>query len=133
MPIHYPIDVGMPLQASRSDLVAFQWRTNGISADFLLPTDESRLLRVSFDCQCIVRLLDEMPLSTEEEDGPNEGLVADHFAYRIEGATFARTQSSAWKKTMGPVSHYQFVTGWGCMDVLSSAEPSFTLVAREVL
>ncbi|WP_068877687.1 MULTISPECIES: hypothetical protein [unclassified Phenylobacterium] len=133
MPIHYPINASTPIQASRSDLVAFRWRSNGISADFVIPADESRLLRVSFDRQCIVRLLDEMPLSTEEDDGPNEGLVADHFAYRIEGSRFARTQSSAWKETMGPVSHYQFITGWGCMDVLSGGEPSFAVVAREVL
>lgn len=132
MPIHYPIDSGVPLAASRSDLVGFHWRANGISADFALPSDKSQVLRVSFDRQCIVRLLDEMPLSTEDDDGPNEGLVADHFAYRIEGAMFARTQSSTWKETMGPVSHYQFVTGWGCMDVLSSGEPSFTLVPCEV-
>lgn len=132
MPIHYPIDIGVSLPASRSDLVGLHWSANGISADFAFPSDKSRVLRVSFDRQCIVRLLDEMPLSTEDDDGPNEGLVADQLAYRIEGAMFARTQSSTWKEAMGPVSHYQFVTGWGCMDVISSGKPSFAVVPSGV-
>lgn len=132
MPIYYPIDIGVSLTASRSDLLGFRWSANGISADFAFPSDKSRVLRVSFDRQCIVRLLDEMPLSTEDDGGPNEGLIANHLAYRIEGAMFARAQSSTWKEAMGPVSHYQFVTGWGCMDVLSSGEPSFAVVPSGV-
>jgi hypothetical protein len=130
MPRYSPIDAGVPLRASRSDLVSFHWSTNGIVADFVLPGDEAHLLRVSFDRQCIIRILDEMPLSTEEDDTPNEGLVSEHFAYRLEGAAFARLQSSAWKKVNAPVTHYQFVTGWACLDVLTSAAPAFVLVRR---
>ena len=95
-----------------------------------MPDDDTRALRVSFDRPCIVRLLDEMPLSTEEDDTPNVGLVAENFAYRLEGARFARMQSEAWKEISGPVNHYQFLTGWGCMDVLSGSSPTFALVAR---
>ena len=130
MPKYNPIDVGVPLQASRSDLVAFKWATNGITADFILPGDDAYLLRVSFDKPCIIRLLDEMAISTEEDDTPNEGLVSEHFAYQLEGAAFASLQSRAWKIGSGPVEHYQFVTGWACMDVLTAAAPSFTLVPR---
>lgn len=124
------MDAGVPLRASSSDLVAFQWQTIGISADFSLPDDEGRLLRVSFDRPCIVRLLDEMPLSTEEDETPHEGLVPEHFAYRLDGARFARIQSETWKEVCGPVAHYQFVTGWACMDVLSGGSPTFLIVAR---
>lgn len=130
MPRYEPLDAGVPLQASRSDLVAFQWEPNGIIADFSLPDDEGHLLRVSFDRPCIVRLLDEMPLSTETDETPNEGLIDEHFAYRLEGARFARLQSEAWKEVSGPVTHYQFVTGWACMDVLSGGSPTFSIVAR---
>jgi hypothetical protein len=130
MPKYEPLDAGVSLKSSGSDLVAFQWRTNGISADFSLPHDEAHLLRVSFDRPCIVRLLDEMPLSTEEDETPSEGLVSEHFAYRLNGARFARTQSEAWREVSGPVTHYQFVTGWACMDVLSSGTPTFSIVAR---
>lgn len=130
MPKYKPLAPGVELKASHSHLIAFQWQTNGICADFSLPDDEGHLLRVTFDRPCIVRLLDEMPLSTEEDETPNEGLIAEHFAYRLEGARFARCQSEAWKEVSGPVAHYQFVTGWACMDVLSGGSPTFSIVAR---
>jgi hypothetical protein len=88
MPRYSPIDAGVPLKASLSDLASLHWSTNGIVADFVLPDDEAHLLRVSFDRQCIIRILDEMPLSTEEDDTPNEGLVSEHFAYRLEVRCF---------------------------------------------
>ena len=110
--------------------MGLRWDANGISADFIWPEDDTRVLRVSFDRQCIVRLLDEMPLSTEEDDSEASGRIPEHFAYRLEGARFARSQSETWKEVSGPLGHYQFVTGWGCMDVLSSAAPSFALIAR---
>ena len=94
------------------------------------PGEDDHLLRVTFAKACIVRLLDEMPLSTEDDDTPNEGLVSEHFAYRVEGAAFARMQPETWKSVFGPVTHYQFVTGWACMDVLSGAAPSFSIVAK---
>jgi len=129
MPKYSPINIGVPLQASRSDLVSFKWSTNGIAADFIL-SDDAHLLRVSFDRECIVRILDEMPLSTEGDDTPNEGLVSEHFAYRLEGAAFARLQSDPWKLVNAPVTHYQFVTGRACLDVLTAATPAFAVVRR---
>jgi hypothetical protein len=80
------------------------------------------------DGATIVRLLDEMPLSTEQQPTKNEGLVPRHFAYRVEGSNFAETLSKAWKEVHRPVHHYEFTTGSGCMDVLSKAEPSFEVV-----
>src|SRR5579862_8094533 len=130
MPKYSPINIGVPLRASRSDLVSFKWSTNGITADFILPDDDAHLLRVSFDKPCIIRILDEMPLSTEEDDTPNEGLVSEHFAYWLDGAAFARLQSSARKEVCAPVTHYKFVTGWACMDVLTAATPAFAVVRR---
>jgi hypothetical protein len=120
----------MPFRASRSDLVALKWDTDGIAADFILPGDDAHLLRVSFALQCIIRLVDEFPLSTEEDDSPVEGRVSENFAYRVEGAAFYRLQSNTWKEVHGPITHYQFVTGWACMDVLSAATPLFVVVQR---
>src|ERR1017187_10109814 len=101
MPRYSPIDAGVPLQASLSDLASLHWSTNGIAADFVLPDDEAHLLRVSFDRACIIRILDEMPLSTEEDDTPNEGLVTEHFAYRLQGASLARPQYRASEEKNG--------------------------------
>lgn len=131
MPRYQPIDTGFPFQASLSDLAAFQWETNGMNADFIIPNDEGRLLRVKFDSGSIIRLLDEMPLSTEDDDNPNEGLVSENFAYRVYGAAFFRMQSSTWKEINEGLAHYRFVTGWACLDVISPAQPSFELVDRK--
>ena len=87
-------------------------------------------MSIRFNEQCIVRLLDEMPLSTEDNGGANTGLVPEHFAYRVRNAVFERIQSVAWKISCGNPKHYQFVTGQGCMDVLSNAEPSFNVIPR---
>jgi hypothetical protein len=122
-----PIDPGVPLRASMSDLIAFRWQTNSIEADFIIPGDDAHLMSVRFNSPCIVRLLDEMPLSTEENGSANTGLVPEHFAYRVRNAAFESMQSIAWKETSDP-KHYQFVTGWACMDVISNAEPSFNVV-----
>lgn len=104
MPIYEAIETGVQLRAIVSDLLAFNWETNGITADFILPDDNAHALRVSFDRPCIVRLFDEMALSTEEEDTPNEGLVPNHFAYRLEGTRFSRSQSGTWKEVSRPVA-----------------------------
>ena len=127
MPNYIAIPYGYRIRASLSDLMDLKWGPNGIVADFHDPDDATHLLRVSFDRPCIIRLLDEMPLSTEE-DGPVTGLVREHLAYRVEGSGFARMQSEAWKMVFDPVTHFRFVTGWTCMDVLSVAEPVFQLV-----
>ena len=131
MPIYVPVDIEIELVASRSNLVGFTWVASGICADFVLPDDPLHLLRVAFDKQCIVRLLDEMPLSTELDDGPNEGLRPEHFAYKVEGAVFARSQSEAWKLSFGAPLHWRFMTGWTCMDVLSSGLPTFSRVIAD--
>ena len=133
MPEYIPIKTGIPIQASLSDLANLRWKADGIEADFIVPHDPQHLLRVSFDRACIVRLVDEMPLSTEHEESPNAGLVSEHFAYSVIGAVFERSQSEAWKASVGPTVHYRFVTGWACMDVLSSAIPTFELVGHSAL
>jgi hypothetical protein len=128
VPRYFPIDAGVRFDCDRSDLLAIKWTPDSLFADFVLPGAENHALRVRFNGATIVRLLDEMPLSTEQQPTKNEGLVPRHFAYRIEGSTFAETQSETWKEVCGPVRHYEFITGSGCMDVLSKAEPSFEVV-----
>ena len=127
MPRYFPIDVGVTFDCVRSDLLAIAWNGDSLSADFILPEANGQVLRVRFDGATIVRLLDEMPLSTELGT-KSEGLVSRHFAYRVEGSTFEATQSQAWKLACHPVCHYEFITGSGCMDVLSNAGPSFEVV-----
>lgn len=130
MQVYQPIDVGVSIVAVSSNLVAFQWQVNGIVADFVIPSDDAHVLRIVFDQECIVRILDEMPLSTEAGSVSSRGLVPNHFAYKVQGSAFEAAQSSSWREFNGPMTHYQFITGWACMDVLSAAEPSFSVVPR---
>jgi hypothetical protein len=127
LPKYFPIDAGVSFACDESDLLAISWKNDKLSADFILPGVDGRAFRVRFDGATIVRLLDEFPLSTEQGT-KSEGLVSRHFAYRVEEATFADTQSEAWKLSYQPVCHYRFITGWGCMDVLSKAAPIFEIV-----
>jgi hypothetical protein len=127
---YFPIDAPVSFDCDRSDLLGFDWQNT--AADFIIPDDDNHVLRVSFDSDVIVRMLDEMPLSTESDPSTWEGLVPNHFAYRVEGSTFAAVQSGVWVETRDSVQHYQFVTGWGCLDVLSVAEPAFSVIPRRL-
>ena len=127
MPRYFPIDAGVGFDCSESDILAISWTEVSLLADFVLPRIEGRALRVRFNGAAIVRLLDELALSSDN-DTKNEGTIPRHFAYRVEGSTFAAAQSEAWKMVYEPVHHFRFVTGGGCMDVLSKAEPSFEIV-----
>lgn len=126
---YLPIDAGVVFDCVGSDLLQIDWRTTRLAADFIV--DDQHVIRVRFDGSTIVRLLDEMPLSTETSSPADAvGLVAGHFAYRVEGAAFAALQSETFKAVFGPVEHYQFITGCGCMDVLAGVVPSFELLRR---
>ena len=103
-------------------MAALHWRSGTLVADFEIPQDKFSLLRVRFDKAYIVRVLDEMPLSTEE-DSPNQGSVREHFAYRVEGARFWNAQSETFKFTHKDAQHYRFVTGGNCLDVIAGAAP----------
>ncbi len=127
MPRYEPINSSVTFKVSASDLAEFNWNTNGIQATFVIPGDDQRSLTVIFDRQCIVRILDEMALSTELDGTPAEGLVPEHFAYIVHGSPFFQMQSEAWRSGWASVGHYRFITGWACLDVISSAYPRFEL------
>jgi hypothetical protein len=110
MPRYFPIDAGVSFDCDQSDLLTISWTPDSLSADFLLPSTPGRALRVRFNGATIVRLLDEMPLSTEQGT-KNEGLVSRHFAYRVEGST-SRKRS----RRLGNLSIIPFVTMSSSLD-----------------
>jgi hypothetical protein len=133
VPKYRPIDQPFAIKASFSDLIAMTWTDRGIIADFIIPGEDAQALRVHFGKTHIVRILDEMPLSTESEDTPKEGLVSDHFAYLVEGSLFWKSQSDALEAVFGKARHYRFITGWTCLDVISDMEPSISVVSRKLV
>jgi hypothetical protein len=133
MPKLIPLAVDPDIKASLSDMLDFRWAgTRSIKATFIIPDRRNDALQVLFRGNCIVRLIDDMPLSTETDDSPAEGLIKDHFAYRVEGSLFFRTQSEAFKIIYPNAAHYRFITLNTCLDVVSGAEPRFTVVKRDI-
>jgi len=132
LPKYVPLTTEPDIKASRSNMLDFHWAVSAVTATFVIPERPDAALEVSFADRCIVGIVDEMPLSTDVDDSPNEGLVPDHFAYRVEGALFFRVQSEAFKGTVkvadGSCKHYRFITGWTCLDVVTGAEPRLTVV-----
>ncbi|WP_430446602.1 hypothetical protein [Sphingorhabdus contaminans] len=122
--------------ADCADLLSFDWRTS--TAKFIFceretPTSVAKkwdqILVVTFDAaEVIVRMLDEFPLSTESDPQDWDGLAPHHFAYLVEGDPFFTAQSSAWRSLAPNLKHYLFMTGNGCLDVITSATPRFGIL-----
>ena len=130
MPVYHAIEQPLAIEASLSDLITLTWWDRGIIADFIVPGHDEQALRVHFDKAHIVRILDEMPLSTENEDSRSEDLVPNHFAYFVEGTLFWKSQSETFQAVFKEARHYRFVTGWTCLDVISDVEPSISVIIR---
>ena len=127
MPTYFPISSPLAFQCVSSDLRSLLWRGCGIVADFDIPQSHD-VLRVQFDRVHVVRILDEMPLSTENEPA-SEGLIPNHFAYRVEGSLFWNSQSQALRDTSPHAKHFRFITGFTCVDVISDHAPLLTVEA----
>lgn len=127
MPTFKPIDSGISMKCSESTLDRLVLDGDALEADFFIPQDADKRLRVSFLRVEIMRTLDEMPLSTEEKE-KWIGLKPEHFAYEVEDAHFWRSQSWAFKASIKDAKHYVFITGWTCLDVISRHPPAFSVV-----
>jgi hypothetical protein len=127
MPTFKPIDSGVSMKSSLSTLDRLVLDGDALEADFFIPEDANKRLRVTFPRVEIMRTLDEMPLSTEE---PEQwvALKAEHFAYEVADAQFWRSQSSAFKMAVKDLKHYVFITGGTCLDVISRHPPTFSIV-----
>jgi hypothetical protein len=127
MPTFKPIDCGVSIKSSLSTLDRLVLDGHGLEADFYIPGEVDKRLRVAFLSVEITRTLDEMPLSTEEPE-KRVGLKAEHFAYEVVDAHFWRSQSPAFKIVFENLKHYRFITGWTCLDVISRHPPAFSIV-----
>lgn len=121
---YFPIANEPDFDCLYSDLAKLEWTVQGITADFVL-ADPAQFFRVRCMRVEVVRVLDEMPLSTEEND--KSGLVPHHFAYRVEGSLFWKSQSGVLQDHPR-LQHYRFITGSTCLDVLAMEPPVFELV-----
>jgi hypothetical protein len=129
VPKYLPIDSPVSFESVSSDMMSLLWRDGGIVADFVIPGQD--VLRVQFHRVHVIRVLDEMLLSTEIEASPNEGLVPNHFAYLVKDARFWNSQSPALFATSPDARHYRFITGCACLDVIADSPPTLTVEAAQ--
>lgn len=127
MVIYTPLEIEPKFRSSSSDLHRLSLQRRKLEADFRIPGETPNCIRVTFEDVDVIRVLDETPLSTEEDPDADEGLVSDHFAYTVRGSLFWNSQSEILTSYDG-LQHYRFITGWGCLDVLSKREPCFSVV-----
>ncbi|WP_455272805.1 hypothetical protein [Rhizobium herbae] len=84
---------------------------------------QREFVKVVFPHADIFRVIDDMHLPLEEDDDLIIGHVSNHFAYRVDGAPFWSQQQEVLEAVSPGSTHYRFVTGGSCLDVISSHEP----------
>jgi hypothetical protein len=126
---YIPLDIGLAFDGRRSDLNGFDWRNR--TADFVMPDDDMKVLRVEFGGNTIVRLLDEMPSSIETDHTTWVGLIPGHFAYQVQGHPLLEGASPTWKGVFTGMRQFAFITGWGCLDALTEGDVTFSVVPAQ--
>lgn len=120
-----PIDCGHHWPGDWADLRSIDW----VEGEFLWEVggETPLYVRVIFAGDIIVRILDEMALSTEVSLDECRGLSPHHFAYEVQGDSFFSTQSETWRLVNPGARHFRFLTGSACVDVISSNPPVFQI------
>jgi len=122
---YHPIDCGASWDADWCDFRTIDLES-GIF-EWSLERSEIQSVRVQFCCDFIVRILDELALSTESSPAEWRGLTPHHFAYEVEGDPFMTSQSEVWLSLNPGAKHYRFLTGSWCLDVVATNPPSFVI------
>jgi|GEM_PF-1598993 len=81
------------------------------------------LVNVAFPHVELLRVIEELHLPLEESDIPRVGVIANHFAYKIQGSPFWAAQREVFETALPGSEHYRFVTGGQCLDVVSRDQP----------
>lgn len=130
---YIPIEVEPKVPCTGMDLydlrhTSFNDCGDQLVAYYSLPTDNDDMIRISFAHVDIIRVLDEVYISTEENEVEIKGLVRHHFAYQVENSRFWLAQSEFYRFHKPNAVNYRFVTGSACLDVLTTVEPHFSVV-----
>lgn len=89
---------------------------------------QTEFVRIAFSHVELFRVIDDMHLPLEEADSLTMGHISNHFAYRIEGSPFWAPQREAFEAVLPGSTHYRFVTGGSCLDVISRDQPDISWV-----
>ena len=125
MPTYFPIESPIAFQCVHSDMRSLLWKDLGIVAEFDVLQSQC-ILRVLFERVHVIRILDEVLISTESEP-ENEGLIPNHFAYCVQDSLFWNSQSEVLRAANPDAKHYRFITGGTCLDVIADRAPSLAV------
>ncbi|MGA0544590.1 hypothetical protein ACO2Q1_04915 [Brevundimonas sp. VNH65] len=126
---YFPLELPTALQAVQSDLLTIEYAREGLWATFATEV-AGQHLEVWFPSILVFRVLDEVWLSTEGDVG-GDGHRPNHLAYRMEDSVFGASQSRLIRELNPEAREYLFVTGGGCLNVISEAEPTFVVVVHQ--
>ncbi|MGV2126121.1 hypothetical protein ACQZ4R_23975 [Agrobacterium vitis] len=89
---------------------------------------QDKHLRVFFTHVDMFRVIDEMHRPLEEQGMEIVGHFSNHFAYKVQGSPFWAAQREVFEVSLPESTHYLFVTGGDCVDVITREEPRFCWV-----
>lgn len=130
---YFPIDFEVRAPATALGLQRLEYledRSNFLAAYFC-GSGPLSLLKVVFAHAIMFRVIDDFHHPIETYDFTHDGHIPNHFAYRVEGSPFWAAQKETLSTVFPGISHYLFVTGGSCLDVLSVEEPVFSWVRLE--
>jgi hypothetical protein len=128
-----PMEFDLGAEATAADLARVEMNYQSDSGAkeltaYFAVAGQSKYLRVSFPHVDIFRVIDEMHLPLEEHGIEKVGYVANHFAYKVQGSPFWAAQREVFEVALPGSTHYLFVTGGDCLDVITRDEPRFCWV-----
>jgi hypothetical protein len=89
------------------------------------------VLRISFKKAEIYRVVDSLAM-LDVETTPIDGKVETyHFGYTVENAAFALQFGEKIFASEKPMTHYRFITGDSCLDVITSSPIHMRVHDRE--
>lgn len=100
---------------------------------YYLVSGQDNCLKIFFPHVDIFRVIDDMHLPLEEQGIEKVGLLSNHFAYRVQGSPFWAAQCEVFEKSLPGSTHYLFVTGGNCLDVITRDEPCFGWVNSDAI
>lgn len=128
--MYEPMDFDLGAGATSADLDRLEMTCSGskeLRAYFSI-AGEGRLLRVFFPHVYIFRIIDEMHRPLEEQGMEKVEHAFNHFAYKVQGSPFFAAQREVFEVVFPGSTHYLFVTGGDCLDVITREEPRFCWV-----
>ncbi|MBP1848524.1 hypothetical protein J2046_006820 [Rhizobium petrolearium] len=127
MPSYVPMEIEPRFSALDLELARSLWTPAQSFVEYICAKTRSNL-RIAFQKIEIMRIVDDLPL-LDLEDEQTSGILQHHFGYVVSDAAFWRANERTIERSVNPMTHYRFITGNSCVDIISSASPHTRVLA----